>query len=502
MWESIFYYIDTEGFATAAAVCRLFNELASVVYLVTRGVRRDSLIAGKLEIVSPLILVLGASLSLPPTLTRLACEFSDAGANGGFGEQLRCLRNVVLRCSNLEELDLRFPRGSFSSSIPSQTSTGLTEDEVDKRCNWFHDVMLAMAQGPVVCVDPLRAFCCEPLDLCAKQYAPGYFAPRPKTMRSRDLFGLSQWAHSRPWRQRTPQSDPNATRTYPWPHVKSVAVRRMRSPSDARPSYTLVITDEEFVQELHLGRQKHLPQSLQLSGRQLNTILPHLTLPHICSLELHTGDIDPRVFGQFLGRHETLKNLTYSDHDSVSPSPGILATPQVQLPELKYLASRNTAALRAVLYAIGPSEQQTISLSFPNKKSKTELKQHRWLLRQIAARAAKQTTLEIHLPCFHTQQPDEEDKAILQSLRCVSSVKLIGLSRWDFGRMEEILPWLALLPALESFEVVVLMTPNPEDVDLAKEWDKFLTQVRIALPHLPTLTKSDTYHAYLTPLDT
>ncbi|KAJ6476467.1 hypothetical protein C8R47DRAFT_1323597 [Mycena vitilis] len=489
IWENIFYYIDAEGFRAAAAVCRVFNELAGMMYLVTRGVPRESLITGKLEIASPLILalntVMGASLFFPPTVTRLAVQFYDH--ENDFGEHLRALGNVVLQCPKLEHLDLRFPQGAFCSHSPSETSDGLTEDEVDQRCNWFHDIMLAMAQGPVVCIDPRRAFCCQPLDLCTKQFAPNYLAPRPRTMRSRNLFGLSQSTQSRPWRQRIPETDPNAAArgTYQWPDVKSVAVRRIRSSSDAHPPYTLVLTNEELVQQLHLGRQEHQSKRrhLYLSGGQTNRILPHLTLRHLRSLVLHTEEIDPEILGQFLMRHETLEKLRYSGLDSGS-QPSILATPQVNLPGLKYLGSDSTIALSALLDAIRPSERQTISLEFPaDGASKTELKNHRALLRQIAARRAEDTTLEISATFPDTHQPNQEEEAIARSLLCVSSVKVI--SRWDIACMDGLVPWLAVLPALKRVEFTMPY------LNVGEAWDKLLDQASTALPNLPIVEKSD-----------
>ncbi|KAJ7679542.1 hypothetical protein DFH06DRAFT_1465578 [Mycena polygramma] len=509
LWDKVFRHLDAEGFMATAAVCRLFDRLSSTAYLVERGVSRESIVTGNVVLASNIILalrtVLGTSLCLPPTITRLSCRFGPN--DDGFGEQLCCLRSVVLQCPSLQELDLRFPENAFClrrwsglSGPPSEwrmIPTGLTEAEVDRRCNSFHDLMAVMAQGLVVCVDPKHAFSCRPPDLCRSQFDPGYCPQGNWISRTREAVGIAGSTHSRPSRQRMPTVySTNLVCPYGWSYVQSVTVRRIQ-PFDARPSFTLVITNEGMIRDLHLGRQKSEPKIPRLSASQLNDVLPHLTLPDLYTVELHTGDIDPEIFSQFLMRHaKNLGILKYSDVDiDHLRSPRVLATPPAQLPELKNLSSDSAAGLIRVIDAVHPIEEQRLHLSFPiSRASKTQLTNHRLLLRKIAARTTKKTTLVITLRSSDTYQPHEEEAEIVRSLLCVSSV-MVSI-QGEAVCTKGILPWLAPLPALEQVELVhwlrrpeslVGQEPYPSSDEI---WDELLDEAVTALPRLQTLEKN------------
>ncbi|KAJ6476486.1 hypothetical protein C8R47DRAFT_1220327 [Mycena vitilis] len=495
LWDKVFRHLDAEGFMATAAVCRLFDRLSSTAYLIESGVSRESIVTGNMVLASDIIpaleTVLGTSLFLPPTITRLSCRFGPN--DDGFGEQLCCLRSVVLQCPSLQELDLRFPEKAFSSRRWSGEGpmfpTGLTEAEVDSRCNSFHDLMAVMAQGLVVCVDPKHAFSCRPLDLCRSQFDPGYFPRVNWISRTREAVGITGSTHSRPTRQRMPAVYTDVGSCM-WSSVQSVTLRHIQ-PCDARPSFTLAITNEGMIWDLHLGHQKSKPKIPRLSARQLNDVLPHLALPYLRRIKLHTVDIDPKVFSQFLTRHpREVETLDYCDVDiDHITSPRILATPPVLLPNLKNLSSDSAAGLIRVLDAVHSLDEQRLHLYFPN--SIAQLTNHRLLLRKIAARKTKGTTLVIRLHSPDTYQPHEEDAEIVRSLGCVSSVMVLIIG--EAVCMKGILPWLAALPALEHVQLIhwfyqpgsLETYPNSDEV-----WDKLLDEAVAALPRLQTLEKN------------
>ncbi|KAJ7347397.1 hypothetical protein DFH08DRAFT_1002249 [Mycena albidolilacea] len=104
LWDLIFHHLDGDSLLTFAVVCRGFNELAIIMYLLRQGVSAISIKAGNLDISCDGLSALQLSCPLLP-LKRLRCTFSGSRLSWKLG----LLQNIISQTPSMQELHLELP---------------------------------------------------------------------------------------------------------------------------------------------------------------------------------------------------------------------------------------------------------------------------------------------------------------------------------------------------------------------------------------------------------
>ncbi|KAJ7149723.1 hypothetical protein C8R46DRAFT_1230396 [Mycena filopes] len=343
----------------------------------------------------------GATVMVEPGRVRV-----DTPANALRGLRLHLPEITYLSCKFAEAepilQELRTLRGVVSHAPKLQElhiefpfhvsgSSNAAYQRFEAIHNAFHDVTYAVVKNTptVISVDPEQTmFRCCPAHLSALHLDPGYHTP----------------------------SSP-------------VSVLRRRT---GRPVEIL-----------------YLAPNTDISGLDLSQILPHLCLPNLRILHLHT----PKV-------HQ----LTYNTLSKV-PKLRIASPGGSGFHTVKAVGSRRSADLEVLLEVLRPHEPAVIHMMFTSYSSLTGpiVEPGRDLLARIARRSpAVPTTLTLTLDSEHPRKIHKDDLTMAAKLRCVKRVELYG--DWPRAIQDAInlLPWVRALPALEMLQVVV------GDVDVAE----------------------------------
>ncbi|KAJ7434050.1 hypothetical protein B0H11DRAFT_2119601, partial [Mycena galericulata] len=460
LWDYVFHELPDYPLLTISGTCRTFNALCMPIFLLRKGIPSDSLAAGDLAILPHLITALQLSFYTPP-IQSLSCQFWAFRTY----EHLRSLRNLIYRSSSIKKLELLF------DGFLSVTSTTVMLGQYSARATMdlFRDIAYAMSarfSGPVVIVGPHDIFTCHPRDVRRWKiynfhFSGGFGNYISSAFKSTQSIFTTVRLHNGATAKVHPLGSILSAHIY---EIPSITKR-----PDA--SSTLIVLNHQHITSIVLGDPDHAQTTLDF-GDELSVILPCITLPALDSVTLNTDNVDAVILSQFLARHRTLLSVAHGA-GQVKNSTEALISPAVALPELNRVNATVPMNMIRLLDAFEASPKLS-NLGFHyDRSSPQDTAALKTLFRRISRRP-KDTYLQLVLPPGTTKPMDEEERAIAGSLNCIRSVQIACL------RLEtaaNILPWLALLPRLQSVDLRFLLAR----VD-AVEKTVFISEVMAALP--------------------
>ncbi|KAF7352135.1 hypothetical protein MVEN_01176600 [Mycena venus] len=174
----------------------------------------------------------------------------------------------------------------------------------------------------------------------------------------------------------------------------SVSVCSVPTTSDPLGSCTILVPGPPIV-ALDLGGWS-LGAKNALTSVEITAILPHLTLPHLHTLLIETGDIEPATLGAFLSRHPKILSLAYEPSEILHRRSAALISPPIAHPGLTKISV--TAWMEhfvSLLDAVAPSPLLSETLFPYNRDSASSVVALRSILRRIVARAESNFSLRI-----------------------------------------------------------------------------------------------------------
>ncbi|KAJ7750605.1 hypothetical protein B0H16DRAFT_1842735 [Mycena metata] len=430
LWECIFHELGLltgDTVWTLSATCRAFNQLCMSKYLTYRGVSPQSLASGNITIDSDLLAALQWAFCIS-ALECLSCNFGLYWER----EDMLCLQNIVSRSSSIRKLEL-----TFYGDVSRRRSGKVV-------VNAFRDIMASMAErvkGPTVFVRWQDIFTCRPQDIRGWKIHKFHFAGT--TLRNRVLATVRS---PRPLQATVRLHDGGSASVFPISGIRSAYISEI-------PSITTVPGQ---------------PQILH-PGDELSVVLPHLTLPELTSITLNTDSTDSIVLSQFLARHKHIKSFEYYHFNRGADT---IITHALALPHLNHIRSREPANLIHLLNIFKASPNLT-NFGFDFDRSTFEKIAAQNVLLQRLKLHIKDIHLELHLTVGDMLPLDEHECTVVRSLTGVVSVEMDALS---YVVIQDMFPWLRLLPRLEKVESRTLETPTS-----ANERRKFLQEVKAAL---------------------
>ncbi|KAJ6451774.1 hypothetical protein C8R45DRAFT_1041639 [Mycena sanguinolenta] len=121
LWNTVLLHLDDDALFAVAAVCRPFNERATLILLVSNGVTREALEDGCFTVPARLLPALLRACFIPP-LKGVAFEFEPLTTDADFAPWLRMLSILVARSIDMRSAELRFP-GTMRPATQKVVST-------------------------------------------------------------------------------------------------------------------------------------------------------------------------------------------------------------------------------------------------------------------------------------------------------------------------------------------------------------------------------------------
>ncbi|KAJ7616235.1 hypothetical protein DFH06DRAFT_1343462 [Mycena polygramma] len=467
LWQQIITELDDDGLLATAGVCRAFNFECINQYLLTNGFSRVSVAAGSFDITSALAPLAVLQRSLFIHITRLSCDFAESV---DLCRDLRIVRDIVARSTQLKDLALHFPDAAFGVAPEDKDSTAWCRSLADVPSsmsaihNAFHDVMYAMCAKTlrVINIDPWGVSQCLPKHLSRVQLEPGYRDFSSAAIPFRRLVGKKD--------SRYYVDEPNYKFPLIW--ATSVKLRRLRQQTNLSDCITLIMTNPEIVKSIDLELLSIYASS---SGVDVRTICAHIDLPVLRAVFIGGGIAMDDNLRQFLSRHPTVEAINYQHAATTSA----VAVTTITVPALRCIGSATSAGLELLMNAVEPHEPAVLEVCVGahNFFDVPMIEPSISLLRRIAQRRTK-TRLHIDLfPNLPTVWSDEH-LAILKSIKSVSTVRISAI-----GNAEKLLSWLGELPRLRKIEVV-----DGDSADKGQQRrQKFAQVAQAVLPTRPVI---------------
>ncbi|KAJ7744628.1 hypothetical protein B0H16DRAFT_1887797 [Mycena metata] len=257
-----------------------------------------------------------------------------------------------------------------------------------------------------------------------------------------------------------------ATIRFPRPLQTTIRLHDGGSAGVPGVSSTLIVLNSEFIKSLVLGYSED-SRRFSIPGDELSIVLPNLTLPELTSITLNTDSIDSIVMSQFLARHKHIKSFEY--YHSNRGADAIIAH---ALPHLTRIRSREPENLIHLLDIFKASPNLT-NFGFDFDRSTFEKIAAQNVLLQRLRLRIEDIQLELHLPVGDMLPLDEHECTVVRSLTGVVAVKMDVPSGVV---IQDMFPWLRLLPRLGGVEFGTLETPA--GVDARR---RFIQEVKAAL---------------------
>ncbi|KAJ7139111.1 hypothetical protein C8R44DRAFT_727217 [Mycena epipterygia] len=492
VWEQVLEELSDEELLIALRVCSAFNDRCVVIYLARSSISQTSLATGNLNIESTLLPVLQLS-RLTPQINTLVCSFSPLRVL----RNMTFLRDLIIRSHTIGELQLSFEYDLLNAHTIDTAFPYPQHALQNEFCNVLR-AMVAKTAGPVVIITSggiYRIHRCDVLHWEFRYFTHGSHSVREIGRMDRARFGLKP-AGAKPhlsilvWRRGMRKRFHHLDSLY------GVNVRSIPGGLDGTNAFTLItfISDKHQMWSLDLGAAWFWRG--QLRGTQLTTILPHITLPSISSLDLHE-DIDPTVFGEFLLRHPKISEISYRAKEPKEiksgikpprwPRPRLLTSQPLALPSLTHLSSNyynvNVTQMIPLLNSFGLSPH-LYHIKMPFKRSSPA---HIASLKRTLRCLSLQTgllTIEVDGRFASDRRWMAVDDEERQIVGCLYSVDCVELDAYSGADLQLLLPWLAMLPALRR---VVLWLSSVRDADTPVGVST-LSEVRAALPWVPQIS--------------
>ncbi|KAF7353352.1 hypothetical protein MSAN_01523600 [Mycena sanguinolenta] len=411
LWDLVFSHLGNRSLLTVAGVCRGFNELAVALYLLRHGVSAVSIQEGKIWVPCDALLAILVSCRAPP-LIHLGCIFSGSRVR----KKLLWLQNIVSTIPSLREVHMEYPPNFFASDYHFMDR----KSELAALRNVLY-AMCMKGHGPIVVLHEQQLF------RCTAQEVSGWQPPQLSARPERVLMGI-------PF---------DSLRVEPGSSVSVWSVPVMTAPF---VQCTIIVPDPQIT-TLKIGGLNWGMQG-SLTSSEINAIFPHLTLPHLETLRIETGSIDPITLGAFLLRHPNILTLVYEPDLEGTTT---LISPAIAHPGLKNILVRWQAAdLIPLLDSVAASPSLS-EITFPySRDSAPSLVALKSILRRICARTI-QSRLSFHLRIDGPNKRvlDEEEQSLARALRNVHRIEIECRSFESAGTM---FPWLGLLPGLQTLE--------------------------------------------------
>ncbi|KAF8152762.1 hypothetical protein K438DRAFT_1987773 [Mycena galopus ATCC 62051] len=431
LWDSIAQELPEVSLSRLAMTCRALNDRCMAIYLLRKGIPALSLASGNHSIRATLIEALQLVY-----------------------EHLRSLRSLVARAQSLRQLELRFP-GELSRCSTASPDLGLVPQEV--LVNLFCDIVYSIAHrasGTVVVVTPEGIHSCRPGDISRWKLRESYFTR-----------GLSNYILCAYTSTTIHLRGGSSSKVFPLRSIRSAHIYEIPSIGS-----TLIVLNQASIASLVLGGST-TSQGCFITSTQLSAVLPHITLPELCSITLNTDRIDPADLSPFLARHEGISTLKFDAVSCEAPASPLL-TPAVALPLLHTFSSPHPANIIRLLDSLDTSPSlSNIGFTY-DRSSPDSIATLSTLFRRLGQRT-QSVHLQLVLTTSNSPPLNATERTIAGTLSCVRSVKVTGLQQ---ATARVFLLWLALLPRLVMVDFELAMTATSTEVKA-----EFMREVRAVL---------------------
>ncbi|KAJ7617172.1 hypothetical protein FB45DRAFT_1034466 [Roridomyces roridus] len=410
VWDSILADLSDDFLLLAAGVCSTFNERCIVEYLHRHGVSRQDLRShSTLTLPADLLPVFALSVQTMPQAHTLVCTFL---AFHDVPRELRYLQQFISRADagQVQQLDLRFDGNVLGTNTPYSQQELLTELE-----GVLKAIVGKTPGGPVAVLDGSDIHLVGP------------------------RFSLA-----------SVKADPTTCRLV-WEHKTRLLLRDITSIhcsvaglGTSQP-FTLIVFNHQAEPTVRFGAKFRTQQT------ELNALLPHINFPGALARVRIAALVNPAVLASFVTRHPTIQFI-HSELSSKLP-PRRLLTEPLALPSLTQIESKHVAHLPALMEAFGGAPLlETISLPI-HRRTPGEVVVLTEALRGLATLPGGELRMSL---CAwdigrHAWEPiTEAEREVVESLDRITAVSIEADSVGDVMCQ---LPWLAMLPALESVKV-------------------------------------------------
>ncbi|KAJ7762911.1 hypothetical protein B0H16DRAFT_1883817 [Mycena metata] len=469
IWDTILNFLPDTALLRTACVCRTFNELSIGIYL-----GRNGLNMGSLTMHSHHLKALNLSY-VAPSARSLVCNFWAFDVL----RDLRRLLEVIKKSPELTDVSLDWGHNLFrvhifDNRVPYSPRSLLTT---------FLDVLSALAHktpGPVIVVTEAGIFKLRPEDILCWELGDWpdtfrRFGRYRSKMRAKIGFGAEKYSFFA-----VPYGG-DVRSSFTLANIHTVNVCSIQTQWQTFGPFTLMAFPTS---SLRLAPTPGLPAAA------LSTILPHITVPFLRLLYVD-ADIHPGALSEFVGRHKHIKDIRLirdALKEVSSFTKTTLCHPPRTLPYLTTLEGPDGLGLIDLLDAFDSPSVSTLRISCHPRCTAAHVAGLKSVLRRISFRTRPITlVLSLHVPSWcppAVRIPiSGEEQTIVGAAYCIENV---GIENGTFEEARMLLPWLAMLPALQEVEVVSVIYHSNQTAITAERQD-FLRDARAVLPSVVDL---------------
>ncbi|KAJ7254233.1 hypothetical protein C8J57DRAFT_1722199 [Mycena rebaudengoi] len=468
IWDLILRKLDDYSLFTAGGVCRAFNSRSTVIYLERKAISSESLVAGALDIESHCLPALLLPTSTPQVKT-LICRFIALDDVSG---DLHRLQRFLANSHSLEELQLSFLYGDDMAKDPGSEEAQYLREIIVAAMSHISREMAGKTAGPVFILPTPNVYMIGNWSAFGRGGSPGSFGFTIEVDDEEEeeirVIGSANLVWGPLWARRSAPAHSAANPT-------SVLFRRISAASGAPRPFTLIAFGMDEMWWFQLGRSNSSTfPPWEASPSTIPTVLPHLTLPVLQHLHIHER-LDPTALGAFLRRHLHITSIT----DEASGASMLLDAP-VTLPLLTNISCTDIARLGPLLDALDSSPQLAhISIPFQcDTPAAAALLTH--ALRRLSVTFVAPICILLDVVESEAEAPPwpPMDDVVGR----LHGVDWVHVRCGTIGAARRLVPWLAMLPALQRVEF--------EFTEAARQRAAraFVQETRAALAGIPNIS--------------